>query len=284
MKTWQNGSLRDSVLSAIAEYSEIIFFDTETSGLDPSTDRILELAANKYAIKNGILIEIGRLHVYINPSMVLTPEVVKITGITNEFLDNKTSEKDAFVSIYNFFGETPQIIAAYNTPFDIGFLQAMYVRNGKQLHPQCLLDVLPMARNLVEGLSDYKLQTVVNHFNLPGDKFHTAEFDTECTVNLFKIFLKQYSDINFVTSTYGGKQPNIQKISFWSKTPTLRRIYVTTDCGNLFYDLWKRLWTGSSKDTDLTGIDMEYVEKECWYLVGAENQLAFDKFTGKWII
>ena len=276
--TWKNDNVKMSVLEGVVAHSEIIVFDTETSGLKPSNDRILELAAKKFSVENGqVGSMIDELHIYIKPPFSICSEITELNGISDELLADKPVEEDAFIDIFNFFGENPQIIAAYNTPFDLNFMAALYKRQEKTFAPQCQFDVLDMARDIIKDVPNHKLETVAEYCGFQGDNFHNAQFDTDVTVSLLKRFLTEYSK-NSASET-GKIQPTIESVTLFDKSATLRRIYVNTNNGTLYFDLVKKVW--ASKDAKLETIDMDYLEKEAWKFVGVADQAAFEKFKGK---
>ena len=193
MLTPKTTKIRDEVLSTLGSFSEMIVFDTETTGIK-TDDRITELAAKKYLIdaKSGTFKQSDEIQLYINPERPLDPEVVELTGLTDEFLADKPTETEAFIDVYNFFGDNPQILNGYNTGFDIRFLTEMYKRQGKELKYSCKLDVCLMAKELVGGTENHKLSTVATAFGLVGDEFHTALADADYTMQLFERFVAEY--------------------------------------------------------------------------------------------
>ena len=48
-----------------------------------------------------------------------------------------------------------------------------------------MLDTLPLARKVFPGLPNYKLWTLVRHFNFPSGTFHRAEEDSSYCGLLF---------------------------------------------------------------------------------------------------
>ena len=277
-QTWRSNTTRDLTLSTVFEFSEFIFLDTETTGLNPKNDYIIELAAIKYRMDGVYLVEADRLHLYLKPPFMVNEKITELTGITNEFLSDKPTWEDAFPQIYEFFGETP-VIAAYNTPFDKGFMAASYERSGARFEPVCELDVLEMARDCVrkEETKNYKLGTIATLFGFDAP-FHSAIEDIRVTKQLFDVFLKQYMDQ--APDTAKTKiQPRISTVSFWEGYKGFNRIYVQTDSGNFYYDIRTKVW--GTKDSDFDEIDMEFVEKAAWNMTGASNQKEFEKFKGK---
>lgn len=295
--------LKTVILTALSSHTEMIAFDTETTGVKPE-DRIMEIAAKKFSIDptTGAKKLVDELQLYINPEKELEPDVVELTGITNEFLADKPTEREAFIDIYNFFGENPQILCGYNTGFDVRFLSDLYKRQGKTLTCDCKLDVFQMAKELITGVENYKLATIAGLFGMQGDDFHTASADTDYTVKLFDMFVAEYrkgsapapaaaapaasvkeapvTETTTVEAGNGGTRPKIISMSSFAPSRSIRRIYVNTDAQTVYFDLVKKQWL--SKDGDLSSIDMEYLEKEAWKIAGADSIEAFEAFNGKW--
>ena len=292
---------RNAVLDALARYDELIVFDTETTGVKP-TDRITEIAAKKFTVDHasGSLKLIDEFQLYLNPEMPLDPEIVELTGLTDEFLEDKPTEKEAFIDIYNFFGDKPQVLSGYNIGFDIRFLSDLYKRQGRELNCGCKLDVCAMAKELITGSVNHKLGTIAGLFGLEGEEFHSASADTDYTVKLFEIFAEEYRKTSSVktppaseaapasaavpetecTAPDGKLQPSVKSMTLFTPSQAVRRIYVNTDAQTVYYDLVKKKWY--SKDGDLSKLDMDYLEKEAWKIADADSQEAFEAFTGKW--
>ena len=129
-----------------------IIFDTETTGIKPEKDRIVELAAIKYEVHNKVAKEIDTLHIYIKPPFLMEQKIVNIHGITNEFLMDKPTEENVFNQIKEFFGKEP-VVAGHNIAFDIEMLNALYMRQGEYFTSKVSLDTLEMARDLKEKYS-----------------------------------------------------------------------------------------------------------------------------------
>ena len=126
------------------QYHDIIVFDTETSGVKPSKDYIVQLSARKFKNEGGELILKDKRNIYIRPPFFLDKKNIDIHGITNEFLQDKQTEEDAFSEIQEFFGENA-LLVGYNVDFDIDMLRGMYKRQKTELKFWYKLDVLEMA-------------------------------------------------------------------------------------------------------------------------------------------
>lgn len=104
----------------------IIFFDLETTGVDVSIDRIVEIACIKYFPDSE---DVEILHEIINPEMPIPKEASEVHGYTNEMVKGKPNFKQISESLYNFFYGCD--IGGYNTDdYDIPLLVNEFARNG----------------------------------------------------------------------------------------------------------------------------------------------------------
>ena len=78
--------------------ASFIAFDTETTGLKPDTDRIIEIGAVKFD-KNGI---IDKFETLVNPQKSIPAECTAINHITNEMIKDAPLSKDALKDFVEF--------------------------------------------------------------------------------------------------------------------------------------------------------------------------------------
>lgn len=120
-----------------------IIFDTETTGLDNKTDRVIEIGG----IELINHFPSGRtFHVYINPGdKKVHPDALAVHGITDEFLKDKPSFSEIVPDLKEFFEGAKWI--AHNATFDMGFINAEFDRLGLPPVPQdMVIDTLALAR------------------------------------------------------------------------------------------------------------------------------------------
>jgi DNA polymerase-3 subunit epsilon len=106
--------------------SREIVLDTETTGLDPlAGHRIIEIGAIELInhVPTG-----GTFHKYLNPDMAIDAEATAVHGITNERLANEPRFGEVIDELLSFLGDARLII--HNADFDVGFLNAEFVRLG----------------------------------------------------------------------------------------------------------------------------------------------------------
>ena len=124
-----------------------IILDIETSGLEHKEGhRVIEIGCIELNKK-----EVGsHFHQYINPLKTLTPENIKIHGITNEHLEDKPLFEDIADSFLDFIKDSPVI--AHNANFDIGFLNSELEKISKPLiSKDRVVDTVSIARKRFPG-------------------------------------------------------------------------------------------------------------------------------------
>lgn len=95
-----------------------IVFDTETTGLNPSTgDRIVEIGCVEMVNR----IETGRhFHAYFNPERPMPAEAAAVHGLTDIFLSDKPRFGEKVEELIEFIEDSP--LVAHNAGFDFSFL------------------------------------------------------------------------------------------------------------------------------------------------------------------
>lgn len=287
---WRTSIHKEALYNVMDNNEEFILFDVETSGLDSSKDRIIQLSGIKYFPEDGCLEEIERINLYIRPPFEISDKISELTGITNEMLSHEKYEEDVIDKITGFFGNTFSC-AAYNSAFDIGFLKALYMRHSLPLKIKYDLDVLAMARDLIDpkDISNYKLGTAAALYGVDkGITFHNSMDDVIVTGRLLQVFYKEYKEKDAEeerrkqkelekNKLTGKKVAQIISMHYWAGYRGFSRIYVNTDIGSLYYDIRTKRW--GEKDTGiLEQINMERLQADAYKLAGAANENEFARY------
>ena len=110
-----------------------LIFDNETTGLvlhpaakDCNQPRIIEWG--------GLLVnekgeELGELDLLINPGIPLSPQIVKITGITDDDLRDAPLFAECITQIHKMFAAA-EVLIAHNLPFDHRMMELDLARSG----------------------------------------------------------------------------------------------------------------------------------------------------------
>jgi DNA polymerase III subunit epsilon len=163
----------------MADGAKFVFFDLETTGLSPRGCRIIEMAALRVAEGGAVA---SSFHSLVRIEERLPYFITRLTGITEEMLEDGHPIEHAFPRFCEFVGELP--LVAYNVSFDMGFLRTEAARQKIRLKntPVCALAI---ARARVPGLPNYKLKTVARHFGVDNEQTHRALDDCEMGLRVF---------------------------------------------------------------------------------------------------
>ncbi len=162
---------------------KIVVLDTETTGLDPKKDRIVELAI-LYKEESGK--DLGYFHQYFNPRKKLRQVIVDLIGVDDAFLKTKPLIGGYLDEIESALqGST---LIAHNASFDVRMLQAEFARHDR-VFPQDVevVDTLEIARRTLV-LPSHKLDRLCDLFDVDrsGRIFHGALLDCELLWEVYK--------------------------------------------------------------------------------------------------
>ena len=115
-------------------------FDTETTGLSPSKDRIIEIGAVKFN-KDGIISTWSKLF---NPGVSISPFITNLTHITQEMLDCSDCIENHLSNFVEFIGDS--ILIAHNAQFDLNFINAECQRINHKGINNLTIDTLQASR------------------------------------------------------------------------------------------------------------------------------------------
>lgn len=156
-----------------------IVFDVETTGLRTDKVRLTEIGAVKYV--DGA--EKARFQTFVNPEMPIPSKITELTGITDSMVANAPKEAEAVKKFFEFCGDG--ILVAHNATFDTDVLKHTCRRNGIE-YSFTHIDTLVMAQSLVEGIKNYKLDSLQKHFKLPAFDHHRADEDAGALAGIFE--------------------------------------------------------------------------------------------------
>ena len=104
--------------------ARVIVLDTETTGLDPTSDQIVELAAIGVDLKHEVF------ETLVDPCRDIPPEAMAVHHITEKMCRGKPVGVDAVGEMLAFM-DFPEVIVAHNAKFDRAFIEALAPPNYK---------------------------------------------------------------------------------------------------------------------------------------------------------
>jgi len=171
----------------------LIFYDLETTGLNPYHSRIIEIGAVKY--ENG---NVSTFSEIVNPEVKLSHFTIDYTGITNEMVQDKDTIDIVIKRFIKFCGnDSPYLVAHNNDGFDKLFLEN--IRNFKDYSKNVkYIDTLKLSRRLLPNKKGHKLVNLCNYFNIKYGRGHRALHDSELLDKVYSCLL----DIANITHPY----------------------------------------------------------------------------------
>ena len=158
--------------------------DTETTGLYPSTDRIIEVAVERIDTDGRVL---GRYETLVNPHRDVGP--TSIHGVTA----GMAREAPTFVHVAGEILEWARdaVWVGHNISFDLRFLKAEFDRIDYDLATFPILCTLRLSRPFGPTVVSHKLGCLCEACNIRHDDAHSAASDARATGELLVQFLKR---------------------------------------------------------------------------------------------
>lgn len=155
----------------MAHENEIISFDVETTGLQPLTERVIELAAARW--RDGEVVE--TFTTFINPGKPIPPESRAIHGITDADVADAPAMAKVLKDFQAFAGDSP--LLAHNAGFDIGFMAVECARARIKVRETKVLDTLALARLAYPQSPSHRLDRLATALRLNARESHRALAD-----------------------------------------------------------------------------------------------------------
>ena len=171
---------------------EFAIVDLETSGLEPASARVIEIAILLVNSKGDIHEEYATL---INPGNGRVGPTF-IHHITEEAVLTAPTFQEVAGDILKRFEN--RIIVAHHAAFEDKFLAAEFKRAGIKPPPMPALDTLWLSREVLD-LPNYKMQTVLQHYGVEEIDLHTALGDVRALNKILPTLISQATSILYPT-------------------------------------------------------------------------------------
>ena len=164
-------------LNSLLEKNAFVVFDVETTGIN-ATDKIIEISACR--VEGGVITE--HFSTLVNPETLIPAAATKVNLITNQMVADAPRIEEVIGDFYKFCENCA--IVAYNIEFDHGFVTRAgadfgYVFDHKQY------DAYALARQYIQGLSNYALSSVCRFYGIVNETAHRALSDSIATAKAF---------------------------------------------------------------------------------------------------
>lgn len=180
--------------------NEFVVFDVETTGLNPRSDRIIEIGAvlfNKSDYRaTG---EINTFQIFLNPGMPIPKEATAINKITDSMVADGASEYEGLTKFFDFVSDRD--VYAYNAKFDKDFILETAKRCGFYDEDFSFkpIDILSPIRKKFRvddswrGVAppSFKLKTLAKHWGIDGKGAHRAVKDSVMAMQVHVRFMQK---------------------------------------------------------------------------------------------
>lgn len=274
-KEWKYYNEAKDIIRILNKYDSIVIYDTETTGVKKKKDRILQFSASRYLLPNWE--KAGSMNIYIKcPFCVNGLEACEVNHITDELLEEKgIEEEEAFELIYDFMSKS-KIVAGYNNHrFDDTFMDEFYKLFGKNFEFEDNIDVYPFVKKIVPDEAvmhpdktgklkpSYKLCYVTEYYDPENEiNFHSADSDVDATAFVFrktiekaKEMMEEFNKKEEERKAIPRRDAKVKYVNLFNPSQFLRRAYVNTNQGTIYYDDVKHTWNSKNGNIDSLNMD-----------------------------
>ena len=182
--------------------SSFVCVDTETTGLDPEYDEIIEIGAIRYqdgkeTVRFSSLIqpksysflmddddiaEANGDYVIIDgqPVQYVDSFITELTGITNKMLETAPKIEEVLPEFLKFAGDS--VIVGHNINFDINFIYDARMKLEEKPFDNDFVDTMRISRRLSPEDRHHRLKDLAERFEINYSHAHRAVDDAEITI------------------------------------------------------------------------------------------------------
>ena len=163
-----------------------VCIDLETTGLNPKTDKIIEIGVVKVE-NNRIVTEWETL---VNPDRKLEERIIALTGIRDEELSSAPMIGEVLPKLFDLVGDF--VMLGHSILFDYSFIKKAAV-NQKMTFEKDGIDTLKIARKYLGDLESRSLPYLCEYYGIHHNA-HRALHDARATVELYRKLAEQFYD------------------------------------------------------------------------------------------
>ena len=165
---------------------DYVCLDLETTGLDPKTDKIIEIGAVK--VRNGEIVD--SFQSFVNPGRMLPAKIIELTGIHDEDLKDAPSIEEVLPLFLEFAGD--DCFLGHSILFDYSFMKKAVVNaDRKNKYEKNGIDTLKIARKHLALLKIRKLSFLCGYYGIV-QKAHRALGDAIATHRVYQKLLEKF--------------------------------------------------------------------------------------------
>ena len=241
--------------------------DVETTGTSAMHGKITEIAI---VLHDGVSVK-ETYNTLINPECAIPFHITRLTGITNEMVENAPKFYEVARKIIEL--TAGNIFVAHNAMFDYSFIKEEFKRLGYEFKRKTICTV-KLGRKLIPGHRSYSLGNICADLGIRITDRHRAICDALATAKLFEILVDQNNLLKsslFVQQTYPLSKEKIGSV------PAKTGVYYFYDAhGTIIYigkskDIHQRVLNHMSNSQTKKAIEMrDKIADISWEETGSE--------------
>ena len=159
-----------------------VSLDTETTGLDVTTARLIQVGAIR--LSKGKIINSQTFDRLVNPEISIPPETTKIHGLVDEDVINARTFREISADLFHWIDQA--IVIGYSIGFDLAILKRESELAKLSWYPPRTIDVRHLVKILSPQLPDYSLDMIAGWLGVNVDKRHHALGDAIITAEVYQ--------------------------------------------------------------------------------------------------
>ncbi|MCU6794798.1 exonuclease domain-containing protein [Paenibacillus sp. WQ 127069] len=184
MKEQRKNSLYDIPLDTV----ELVVFDLETTGFSPyNGDEIISVGA--VAVNGDAIMEDQSFYSLVNPKRLIPEQVIELTGITNEMVDQAPDLYQGLRAFLEFVQQ--KVLVAHGTGHDKHFLNSALWKTSKVSLSHRMIDTMMIGKWLNPKLGKYDLDTLLQLYGIDISLRHHALEDALMTAKLWSSYMNE---------------------------------------------------------------------------------------------
>lgn len=252
----------EEVLPLVLQEKEIIFADLETTGFSDYDD-ITEIGAVRVNIEAGKIVDKFSTFIHLKNRLTVPEKITELTSITTEMLRDAPSMERVLTEFYKYIGNS--VLSFHNASFDWRMLQKRYHFLGKTLANEVICS-MKLFKYLHPELKA-NLDMVCEYYGTPIVGHHRAVVDCAWSAACYRrmrdelLERQECGQLSLVESDVQKKSAKeitlkemretcrILRITGWKKGKR-RRIYITTNIADVYFDISDRVWNVARRKVD----------------------------------
>ncbi|MFC1513923.1 PolC-type DNA polymerase III [candidate division KSB1 bacterium] len=167
--------------------------DVETTGTNSISDNITEIGALK--IESGVIVD--KFETLVNPGRYIPFDIMNLTGISNEMVNEAPGMKDVMPDFLDFLGDA--VFIAHNASFDLRFINSELEKLGIERLLNDVVCTYKLSKKIYPDLKKLSLKRISTNLGIINQNPHRAGSDAAVCAQIFIKMLKRMPKMGIFT-------------------------------------------------------------------------------------